>query len=54
MTYFLRQAFLILVAFATLALIVMMAMTADAKDPSPSTSLLSVIDELARLPVFTR
>ena len=32
MTWFLRQAFLVLVAFATLALIVMMAMTAEAKD----------------------
>ena len=31
MTWFLRQAFLVLVAFATLALIVMMAMTVEAK-----------------------
>ncbi|MGD0531372.1 MAG: hypothetical protein ABSA62_03575 [Methyloceanibacter sp.] len=32
MTWFLRNAFLALVAFATLAIIVMMAMTAEAKE----------------------
>ena len=34
MTWFLRNAFLALVAFATLAIIVMMAMTAEAKGSS--------------------
>ncbi|MGA8690228.1 MAG: hypothetical protein WB662_10065 [Methyloceanibacter sp.] len=36
MTWFLRNAFLALVAFATLAIIVMMAMTAEAKELNPN------------------
>jgi hypothetical protein len=35
MTSFLRNAFLALVAVATLAVIVMMAVTAEAKHPEP-------------------
>lgn len=54
MTWFLRQAFLFLVACATLALIVMMAITAEAKDPALGTSHALVIDELARLPLLAR
>jgi hypothetical protein len=38
MTWILRNAFLALVAFATLAIIIMMAMTAQAKDLTPSTT----------------
>ena len=38
MTWILPNAFLALVAFATLAIIIMMAMTAEAKDLSPSTT----------------
>lgn len=37
MTWFLRQAFLVLVAFAALAIIVMMAITTEAKDLKPNT-----------------
>lgn len=37
MTWFLRNAFLALVAFAALAIIVMMAVTAEAKDLKPNT-----------------
>jgi len=54
MTWFLRQAFLALVAFATLALIVMMALTAEANDPRPSASVALIVDKLASLPVLTR
>jgi hypothetical protein len=52
MTWFLSQAFLVLVAFATLALIVMMAMTAEAQDTS--LGLFSVADELGRLAALDR
>src|SRR5713101_2588034 len=38
MTWFLRNAFLALVAFAALAIIVMMAVSAEAKDLKPSTN----------------
>ena len=47
MTWFLRNAFLALVAFATLALIVMMAMTAEAaeaKDQKPTAETASSAD----------
>ncbi len=54
MTWFLRHAFLALVAFATLALIVMMALTAEANDPRPSTSVALMLDKLAGLPVLKR
>lgn len=53
MTWFLRQAFLVLVAFATLALIVMMAMTVQAQD-SGGAQVLSVADELGRLAALDR
>jgi hypothetical protein len=54
MTWFLRQAFLALVAFATLALIVMMAMTAEAKAPGLDAQTPSVADEFGRLAAFDR
>jgi hypothetical protein len=38
MNWFLRNAFLALVAFAALAIIVMMAVSAEAKDLKPSTN----------------
>ncbi|MGC2410593.1 MAG: hypothetical protein WA441_11515 [Methyloceanibacter sp.] len=38
MTWFLRNAFLALVAFAALAIIVMMAVSSEAKDLKPSTN----------------
>jgi hypothetical protein len=37
MTWFLRNAFLALVAFAVLAIIVMMAVTSEARDLRPNT-----------------
>jgi hypothetical protein len=54
MTWFLRQAFLVLVAFATLVLIVMMAMTAEAKTSSPDAPVASVADEFGRLVALGR
>jgi hypothetical protein len=42
MTWILRNAFLALIAFATLAIIIMMAMTAQAKDLTPSTTSSNV------------
>jgi hypothetical protein len=52
MTWFLRQAFLILVAFATLVLIVMMAMTVEAK--TIDAPVASVADEFERLAALDR
>jgi hypothetical protein len=52
MTWFLRQAFLVLVAFATLALIVMMAMTVEAK--TIDAPIASVADEFGRLAALDR
>jgi hypothetical protein len=54
MTWFLRQAFLVLVAFATLALIVMMAMTAEAKTSRSDAPVVSVADEFGRLVALDR
>jgi hypothetical protein len=54
MTWFLRQAFLVLVAFATLALIVMMAMTVEAKTLRSDGAVASVADEFGRLAALDR
>jgi hypothetical protein len=54
MTWFLRQAFLVLVAFATLALLVMMAMTVEAKTSRTDAPAASVADELGRLAALNR
>jgi hypothetical protein len=54
MTCFLRQAFLVLVAFATLALLVMMAMTVEAKTSGTDAPAASVADELGRLAALDR
>jgi len=54
MTWFLRQAFLALVAFATLALIIMMALTAEAKTSGSGAPVASVADEFGRLAALDR
>jgi len=54
MTWFLRQAFLALVAFATLALIIMMAITAEAKTSGSGAPVASVADEFGRLAALDR
>jgi len=54
MTWFLRQAFLALVAFATLALIIMMTLTAEAKTSGSDASVASVADEFGRLVALDR
>ena len=54
MTCFLRNAFLALVAFATLAIIVMMAMTveaAEAKDPKPTAETATPADTARQIVV---
>ena len=54
MTWFLRQAFLALVAFATLALLLMMAMTVKATEQTTDGARASVADELGRFQTLDR